>query len=219
MSNEDLGGTNMTLRLTTFFALLAIVGVAAFASAAPATADSGTTDARSGKPTMAAKEIASFPSLGTPFVSGSFIGTVEIERFRAQGNRIVADTLLHKTGKKAVRATLPVKIAHSSCQVLELKVGPPAGAAYPLVITQHQGNSNLSASDFCDITNANGVREQVAVLNDGSGGLTGLKSCSFLDALKCAGAMASCASSCIAGPEFCILCFAAVGVPQCYDCF
>ncbi|MGD9507280.1 MAG: hypothetical protein AB7I59_12675 [Geminicoccaceae bacterium] len=205
--------------LARVLAMLAILGTAALAAGGPAAANNGTANPGSGKPPTAAKEIASFPAIGTPFVSGSFIGTVEIVQFRVQGNRIVADTLLRKTGKKATPATLPVKIAHSSCQVLELHVGPPAGGNYPLVITQHQGNSNLSASDFCGIASANGLKEQVAVLNDDSGGLTGLKSCSFLDALKCAGAMASCASSCIAGPEFCILCFASIGVPNCYDCF
>jgi hypothetical protein len=102
--------------------------------------------------------------------------------------------------------------------VLELHVGPLAGGTYPLVITQHQGNSNLSGSDFCSIAYANGAQAQVAALND-DGGVNGLKSCSVLDVIKCAGAMASCASSCMAGPAACIVCFAALGLPACYDCF
>jgi hypothetical protein len=136
-------------RLAKALAMLAIVGGTVFAASGPVAANSGTATTAPGTPPAAAKDVASFPVLGIPFVSGSFIGTVEVESFRAQGGKIVADTVLRRVGQKATRATLPVQVSQASCHLLQLRVGPPKGAIHPLVITQHQGNSDLNVSEFC----------------------------------------------------------------------
>ncbi len=197
--------------ITLALALLVFAAAAVFAVARPSAGELG--------PATASKPLASFPAIGIPFVSGSFVGTIEIKGFLAQGGKIVADAVIRNGGRKATPARLPVRITQSTCYMLELRVGPPQGAVLPMVITQHQGNSDLNTSEFCDIAQANGVPAQVSALNEGGNLGAGPKSCSWIQALGCVAAAASCASSCLAGPEVCILCFAAVGAPACYDCF
>lgn len=174
----------------------------------PALAE-GTTTAGPGNTPTTANDVASLPVLGMPLVSGSFIGTIEIERFRARGNKIVADTVLRKTGQKATPAQLPVAIAYASCQVLELRVGPPKGAVHPLVITEYPGSGARSTTEFCDIASANGVQALVAALN-GTSAPQGTRGCSVADVYNCKGPVAACSATCTA-PD--------ADWPTCYKCY
>lgn len=43
--------------------------------------------------------------------------------------------------------------------------------------------------------------------------------CDSIEWLKCGAVVAACAATCLGGPEACIACFAAKGVPECIKCY
>jgi hypothetical protein len=158
------------------------------------------------------------PSVGIPFASGSFLGTIDIQNFAAQGNRIVANTLV-RIGQRTTSARLPVRIVRATCSVLELEVGPPPGAQRPLGITQTIGTSELRQQQFCTIANAEGTQARVAALNERGQLGASLGACPWYQTAGCAVAVVACGASCALGPEVCIPCLAGVGASSCLDCF
>ena len=161
------------------------------------------------------------PSVGIPFASGSFFGTVDITGFAARDGRIVADTLL-RVGQRTTPARLPVKLVRATCTILELHIGPPPGARLPLLITQHAGNSELRQPQLCAIAHAASLRARVAALNEHerlARAAATAASCPWYWALACSAALGTCGLTCSLGSAACTECLTTIGAGGCIPCF
>lgn len=176
---------------------------------------------------------ALIPIHGHPYVStrtnGSrFVGTIrlDIRGFALdQGDLIVTGRLIDPRRSKTTE--FPVVITKASCEVLELEIGPPpiGGLLDPLRLVETAGASELRLSDFCAIAAARGhddmrtVVDELNELEELDAGLLGQNSCPWYEKAACGTGIAACAATCIDPVDaVCELCFAGLGVANCYSC-
>ena len=175
------------------------------------------------------------------------LGAFNIEEFSNQSGQIVATgivqaDLLNASANTAtlsqdlqgaltsggVEVTVPVKITTATCRSFTMELGPVPGLAGPIVVAAGQssaadlrlGKGKLSGA--CQMAKAlrkGDTDRLVTLLNDSEGvGSGNVKSCGFIEAIKCAFAATTCGGACIAGPAACIACLASIGYVGCKDC-
>ena len=148
-----------SLRLAGSAALVAVVGVLAFASATVAAPPSRTSDP------------ISIP-ISTTLPTGTFTGTIDITRFIAQNGQVVAVGTLTGTFTDAVTGVvttitqdvvLPLISATGSCPILHLELGPLDLNLLGIVVhldkvvldvSAQAGPGNLLGNLVCGLANA-----------------------------------------------------------------
>ena len=153
--------------------------------------------------------------------SGEFQGgSFEIDEFLVVDGNLSARGLLSTPSVSPLKSlvTLPVEIDASTCQVLGLNIGPPAGLLDPIELFDDVTSSNLTPVEFCDIEAANQLGdndELVFLLNQEASAL----SCPWWRRIACRVAAIACAASCVVtGGLTCISCLAAIGASSCLPC-
>ena len=205
----------MRLSIRTTLAALLFTGAVALNSSSVSAQDKGAAAAAS----EAAASVRSIPTVGIPFASGKFLGTVEILGFGAEGKKLFARTRI-RTGQKTTSAKLSVKVLRTSCEHFELDIGAPPGAKGPLRIIQHRGNSDLNVTQLCDLANAKTAQAQAAALNERDNLAAEVaSSCPWYEVIGCSAAIAACGATCALGPEVCVPCLAGIGAGSCISCF
>ena len=176
------------------------------------------------------------PVVGIPYASVTttgdlFLGAVRVDRFEVDEDRLKAVGLLLK-GRRAQETEFPVEVVRSSCDVLELKVGPPEEAIgrstleTPLVLLESVAGSELRQSDFCGLAAAYAADDLLLLvdrLNETAKIAAGvIGSCPWWKQIECAFAITSCRSICTLYTPFnplCIKCFEDLNAGSCISCY
>lgn len=175
------------------------------------------------------------------------IGALNIEGFENQGGEVIATGIvqadLTNTGVNpsslspeleasltpdGTELMLPVKIVSATCSKFDMEIGPVPGLTSPIVVSVGKGKATPgevttdqlpTACELAKAVKNNQADSLVALLNasEGTGG-GNLKSCGFLEVIKCAFAATTCGGACILGPVACVACLASIGYLGCQDC-
>jgi hypothetical protein len=186
--------------------------------------------AQGGGQPVTAKEFV--PAVGFVFDSrkddgsGDFeTGAFTIEKFLLEDGNLMAKGVLKGAtiSPSGTELTLPVNIIASTCNVLELDIGPPDGLMDPIDVVAYRPSTNLSPSDFCKISEANASGDNNALVDlMNQEGTAQLRSgCPWYLALGCAPAITVCGILCGAvgrNSPTCRLCFSQLDAGECINC-
>ncbi|GEM_PF-6249417 len=175
------------------------------------------------------------------------VGAFNIEEFTNQGGQVVATGIVQADllnpaantstlsqdlqtalSPNGVEVALPVKVTTATCRSFTMELGPVPGLTGSIVVAAGKSSPEAlkGAKDklpaACQMAKAlrkGDTDRLVSLLNDSEGvGSSNVKSCGFIEAIKCAFAATTCGGACIAGPAACIACLASIGYVGCKDC-
>jgi hypothetical protein len=152
--------------------------------------------------------------------SGEFqSGTFQLEEFLSEdGNLLARGILKGASNPSGTQVTLPVKITASTCNVLQMEIGPPEGLLDPIHVVLHEPLTSFDHQDLCAITSANisGDNDLLVDMLNEEGVLLG---CTAYQAAMCGVAIGLCAASCsVTAGLACGFCLAGLGASACLDC-
>jgi hypothetical protein len=160
--------------------------------------------------------------------SGEFqTGSFTIDEFLVEDGNLVASGLLKgaSNNTSGAEVTLPINNIASTCNFLEMQVGPPEGGIDPIEISVSLNSSSFSREDMCNIRIANSEGDLdtlVSLLNqEGTMFSSLLGGCAWYDKLSCSAAIVACGVVCAnveLGPEACVGCLSAIGSSSCICC-